>query len=308
MGVSGRASYRAMFDGMYVDHPKIPPPSCYRCPWGKTYPQCDYECAAALETEISRCGSDNVAAFLAEPILGSTGGAIVPPPEYYPRIKKICERYEVLFIADEILCGMGRTGEWWGVNHYEVTPDTLLAGKGLTGGYAPLSALLIREEIVRAIYDAGMDFMHNQTFAHHPVACAAGLATVRFIKEHRLVERSKQMGEVLHAELEALRDHELVGDVRSTGLLAGIELVRDKVTRQPFPREWKVAEMVTAKCLENGLIVWSSVGHVDGTAGDLILLAPPFIIEQKEIDHLIALFRQAMDGVAESIYKKPNTI
>jgi len=304
MGVSGRVSYRVMFDGLYVDHPKIPQPLCYRCPWEKTFPACDYECAGALENEIMKCGPESVAAFIAEPILGSTGGAMVPPPEYYSRIRKICERYDVLFIADEILCGMGRTGEWWGINHYNVEPDVLLAGKGLTGGYVPLSAMLIRDEIIKTIYDAGMDFMHNQTFAHHPVACAAGLATIRFIKKNRLIEKCREMGSILHAELNSLRDHELVGDLRGKGLLAGIEIVADKSTRQPFAREWKVAEMISAKALADGLIVWSNVGHVDGAAGDLILLAPPFIIRAEQIQGMLTLLRNAMDGVAAYIKQK----
>jgi len=297
MGVSGRVSYRAMFDGLYVDHPKIPPPLCYRCPWEKTFPACDYECAGELANEIIKCGPETVAAFIAEPVLGSTGGAMVPPPEYYPRIKKICERYDVLFIADEILCGMGRTGEWWGINHYNVEPDILLAGKGLTSGYAPLSALLVREEIVKAIYDAGMDLMHNQTFAHHPMSCAVGLATIRFIKKNRLIEKCREMGNILHAELKSLIGHELVGDIRGKGLLAGIEIVADKATRQPFPREWKIAEKIAAEALARGLVVWMNAGHVDGVAGDLILLAPPFIIQAEQVHNMITLLRNAMNGV-----------
>jgi hypothetical protein len=301
MGVSGRVSYRAMFDGLYVDHPKIPPPLCYRCPWEKTFPQCDYECAGALESEIIKCEPETVAAFMAEPILGSTGGAMVPPAEYYPRIKKICERYDVLFIADEILCGMGRTGDWWGINSYDVSPDILLAGKALTSGYAPLSALLVRDEIIEAIYDTGMDFMHNQTFAHHPVACAAGLATIRFIKQNRLIEKCGEMGKVLHEELKSLRDHELVGDIRGKGLLAGIEIVADKSTRRPFSRERKIAEKITAEGLARGLAVWTNVGHVDGATGDLILLAPPFIIQAEQVKGMMTLLRNAMDGVAAHI-------
>lgn len=304
MGISGRMSYRTMFEPLYVDHPKMPPPLCYRCPWGKTFPQCDYECAGELAATIEKAGPHRVAAFIAEPILGSSGGAMVPPPEYYPRVREICGHYEVLFIADEILCGMGRTGDWWGISAYDVVPDILLAGKGLTSGYAPLSALLVREETVKTIYDAGKDFMHAQTFSHHPLACAAGLATLRFIKHNHLLMRCQQMGEVLHAELEPLRQHPLVGDIRGKGLLAGIELVVDKSNRQPFPREWKITESVTANALANGLVVWNNVGHVDGTAGDLILLAPPFIIEVEQIKTMVALLRKALDDAAELVQQK----
>jgi len=306
MGVSGRLSYRAMFDPLYVDHPKIPPPLCYRCPWGKTFPQCDYECASELATAIEKNKPDTIAAFIAEPILGSTGGAMVPPAEYYQRVQEICQRYDVLFIADEILCGMGRTGEWWGISSYNVTPDILLAGKGLTSGYAPLSALVVRQEVIAVIYESGKDFMHAQTFTHHPVACAAALATIHCIQQNDLLERCRQMGKALHAELAPLRQHPLVGDVRGKGLLAGIELVAEKPIKRPFPREWKIAETVTAQALANGLVVWNNVGHVDGISGDLILLAPPFIIDASQIKTMVALLRQALDAAAEAVELKSN--
>lgn len=298
MGVSGRAGYRALFEPLYVDHPKIPPPLCYRCPWGKSFPWCDYECAHELALAIERGGPDTVSAFIAEPVLGSTGGAMAPPKEYYARVREICDRFDILFIADEILCGMGRTGDWWGIGAYEVAPDILLAGKGLTGGYAPLSALLIREEIVATIYKSGKDFVHHQTFAHHPVACAAGSATIRFIQQNHLIDRCRKMGTLLHGELEALRHHRLVGDIRGRGLFAGIELVADKSTKQPFARSLKITERVVASAMARGLVVWSNVGHVDGVSGDLILLAPPFIIEAEQIKAMVGLLAQALDDAA----------
>jgi adenosylmethionine-8-amino-7-oxononanoate aminotransferase len=193
---------------------------------------------------------------------------------------------------------MGRTGDWWGIGAYEVAPDILLAGKGLTGGYAPLSALLIREEIVATIYKSGKDFVHHQTFAHHPVACAAGSATIRFIQQNHLIDRCRKMGTLLHGELEALRHHRLVGDIRGRGLFAGIELVADKSTKQPFARSLKITERVVASAMARGLVVWSNVGHVDGVSGDLILLAPPFIIEAEQIKAIVGLLAQALDDAA----------
>lgn len=302
MGVSGRQAYRTMFQPLYIDHPKIAPPLCYRCPWGKTFPQCDYECAHELELAIQREGAETVAAFMAEPVLGSTGAAMVPPPEYYPRVMEICRKHDVLFIADEIMCGMGRTGEWFAIASYGVTPDIMLVGKGLTGGYVPLSGFVARGELIDAIYASGGDFMHAQTFAHHPVACAAGLATIRYLHEHKLVERCRELGFYLHEKLRALQSHELVGEVRGKGLFAGLELAADKSTRSPFARSLKVTEKISAEALSRGLIVWPNTGHVDGTNGDAILLAPPFIITREQIDEIVKLLTESFDAAARALH------
>jgi adenosylmethionine-8-amino-7-oxononanoate aminotransferase len=302
MGVSGRQHYRLFFEPLYVDHPKIPPPICYRCPWGKTFPECDYECAQELELAIQKENPETVAAFIAEPVLGSTGGAMVPPEQYYPRVMEICRRHDMLFIADEILCGMGRTGDWFAISSYGVTPDVVLAGKGLTGGYVPLSAMVTRDEIVTAIRETGSEFLHAQTFSHHPLACAAGLATIRFLQQHDLLSRCKEMGEALHQELRAkLAAHPLVGDIRGRGLLAGIEFVQNKTTRTPFPRAWRVVELISATALAHGLVVWPNVGHVDGKDGDLILLAPPFIVTAEQVQEIVTIMSRVLDIVVEEI-------
>lgn len=305
MGVSGRQHYRTVFEPLYIDHPKIAPPVCYRCAWGKTFSQCDYECAQELELAIQKADPATVAAFIAEPVLGSTGGAAVPPEQYYPRVLEICRKHDILFIADEILCGMGRTGDWFAISSYGVTPDILLVGKGLTGGYVALSAMVAREEIVTTIRESGSEFLHAQTFAHHPVACAAGLATIRYLQQNELLGRCKEMGELLHQELKArLAGHPLVGDLRGRGLLAGIEFVQDKTTRKPFPRPWRIVELISATALAHGLVVWSNVGHVDGKDGDLILLAPPFIVTAEQIQEIVNTLGRVLDIVVDEIQHK----
>ncbi|MDZ7308117.1 MAG: aminotransferase class III-fold pyridoxal phosphate-dependent enzyme, partial [candidate division KSB1 bacterium] len=210
-------------------------------------------------------------------------------------------KYDLLFIADEILCGMGRTGDWFAISATGVTPDIMLAGKGLTGGYVPLSAMLARGELVEAIYASGGDFLHAQTFAHHPVACAAALATIRYLQEHHLITRCREMGAVLHARLLRLRDHPLVGEIRGRGLLAGLELVADKATRAPFNRSLKIVEQVAAQALNRGLIIWTNAGHVDGTNGDGILLAPPFIVTTAQIEEIVTLLEQSLNAVAAAL-------
>jgi adenosylmethionine-8-amino-7-oxononanoate aminotransferase len=258
-----------------------------------------------LELAIQQANPETVAAFIAEPVLGYTGGADVPPEQYYPRVMEICRKYEILFIADEILCGMGRTGDWFAISSYGVTPDVLLAGKGLSGGYMALSAMVAREEIVTTIRESGSEFLHAQTFAHHPVACAAGLATIRYLKEQQLLARCKEMGELLHQELKTrLAEHPLVGDIRGRGLLAGIEFVQEKKLRLPFPRAWRVVELICATALAHGLVVWSNVGHVDGKDGDLILLAPPFIITADQVREIVNPFSRVLDIVVDEIQHK----
>jgi adenosylmethionine-8-amino-7-oxononanoate aminotransferase len=301
MGVSGRQAYRTLFQPLYVDYPKIPPPLCYRCPWGKSFPQCDYECARELELALQEENPETVSAFLAEPVLGSTGMAMVPPAEYYPRVLEICRKHDILFIADEILCGMGRTGEWFAISSYGVTPDLLLAGKGLSGGVIPLSAVLARHEIIDAIYASGSDFLHAQTFAHHPVACAAGLATIRHLQEHKLVERCRELGQSLHEALRPLRYHPMIGEVRGKGLLAGLELAASKITRAPFARNLKIAEKISAEALSRGLIIWTNTGHVDGANGDGIMLAPPFIVTREQIKEIVAILEDSLNAVAKSL-------
>jgi len=220
-------------------------------------------------------------------------------------VMEICRKYDVLFIADEILCGMGRTGDWFAISSYGVTPDVLLAGKGLTGGYVALSAMVTREEIVTTIRESGSEFLHAQTFANHPVACAAGLATIRYLQQNELLARCKEMGDLLHQELKTrLTDHPLVGEIRGRGLLAGIEFVQDKITKAPFPRPWRIVELIAATALAHGLVVWSNVGHIDGKDGDLILLAPPFIVTAEQIQEIVGILARVLDIVVDEIQHK----
>jgi adenosylmethionine-8-amino-7-oxononanoate aminotransferase len=225
---------------------------------------------------------------------------MVPPAEYYPRVLEICRKHDILFIVDEILCGMGRTGEWFAIASYGVSPDLMLVGKGVTGGVVPLSAVLARHEIIDAICESGNDFLHAQTFAHHPVACAAGLATIRHVQRHKLVERCREMGNVLHEALRVFQNHTMVGEVRGKGLLAGLELAANKATRAPFPRRLKIAEKISAEALTRGLIVWTNTGHVDGVNGDAILLAPPFIVTREQIEEIVLILEASMNAVAKS--------
>jgi adenosylmethionine-8-amino-7-oxononanoate aminotransferase len=301
LSASAREHYRAFYREWLVDVQRIPAPYAYRCPCRGQDPGCSTCSGGALEQAIARIGAENVAAFIAESVGGSSTGASVPRPDYYRRIREICDRHEVLFVADEILVGAGRTGTWWAIEPYGAVPDILVMGKGISGGYAALSAVAAPERIIDVIAEGSGSFMHAQTFSHHPVACAAGLAAVRHLKASKLVERCADVGKVLQRRLATLATLPHVGDVRGRGLLAGVEFVEDKATRAAFPRAAKFAETFTEAAQEAGLVVWPNVGHADGTNGDLVMLAPSFIITEREIEELVQRFMAALEATVKGI-------
>lgn len=296
LSASAREHYKKMYGPWLVPVHLIGAPYPYRCD-----PSDPAMTGEALERAILEEGPDTVAAFIAEPIGGSSTGGSVPPAGYWQRIREICDRHDVLLVCDEVLTGAGRTGTWAAVEHFGVTPDIMTMGKGLSGGYVPLSAVLTSERVIAPIARGSRAFKHAQTFSHTPAICAAGLAAVRHIKAHGLVERARAMGEVLHAKLATLVDHPAgwsVGDVRGKGLLAGVELVADRATKAPFPRSAMIAERLSAAAQAEGLVLWSNVGHADGTNGDLVMVAPPFIITESEIDELVARLGRALAAIA----------
>ena len=296
LSASAREHYKKMYGPWLVPVHLIGAPYPYRC-----MPDDPAMTGAALEAAILAEGPDSVAAFIAEPVGGSSTGASVPPPGYWQHIRETCDRYGVLLIADEVLTGAGRTGRWAAAEHFGLVPDIMTMGKGLSGGYVPLSAVITSRRIIDPIAKGSGGFKHAQTFSHTPAMCAAGLATVRYLRRERLIERSAAMGSVLHRKLAPLRDHPLVGDVRGLGLLAGVELVENKSTRAAYPRAKKVAEAVVAAAMDVGLVLWPNVGQADGTNGDLVMVAPPFVITEAEIDLLIARLTDALDRAARGL-------
>src|SRR5213592_611326 len=197
-----------------------------------------------------------------------------------------------------------RSGTWWAIEPYGTAPDIMTLGKGISGGYAALSAVAAPERIIDVIANGSGGFLHAQTFSHHTVACAAGLAAVRQLKQQRLVERCATLGAVLQRRLAALRDLPHVGDVRGRGLLGGIEFVEDKATRAPFPRAARFAETLTEAAQQAGLVVWPNVGHADGTSGDLVMVAPPFIITEQEIDELVQRLTAALEQAVSAVSRQ----
>ena len=301
LSASAREHYTALFGDWLVDVVRIPAPYGYRCECGGSPPFCGACGGAALEAAIRREGPDTVAAFIAEPVGGSSTGASVPPRQYLGRVREICDAYEVLFVADEVLVGAGRMGTWSAIEPFGVSPDIAVYGKGIAAGYAPLAAVVAPRRIVDVLAEGSGALVHAQTFSHHPVSCAAGVATIRYLRKHRLIERCATMGPVFHRKLQELRTLPHVGDVRGRGLLAGVELVEDTSTRVPFPRAARFAETVAAAALDEGLVVWPNVGQANGMDGDLVMLAPPFVIEESEMNEIVDRFGRALDRAVRQL-------
>ena len=297
LSAMGRTSFRVPYSPLLTNVAHIPAPYCLRCPYGLSHPNCGIQCAFALEKEIQNLGSETVSAFLVETISGGSLAAVVPPPGYFSSIREICDRYEVLLILDEVMCGMGRSGRWFASEHFDVIPDIVTLGKGLAGGAIALSAVGVRTEHFNTIRDGSGVFVHGGTFTHHSVACAGGLAVVRILERENLVERAARSGEVLGEKFESqLARHPHVGDIRGRGLLWGIELVENKETLKPFPRTGKVAERLCKNLFQMGVLVYRSTGFAGGD-GDALLIGPPFIIREEEMDLLVDAIDQTLKEV-----------
>ncbi|MNJ38460.1 Omega-amino acid--pyruvate aminotransferase [compost metagenome] len=247
--------------------------------------------AEQLEKKILEVGEDNVAAFIAEPIQGA-GGVIIPPDTYWPKIKEILAKYEILFIADEVICGFGRTGEWFGSDYYDLKPDLMTIAKGLTSGYIPMGGVIVRDEVAKVVSEGG-DFNHGFTYSGHPVAAAVGLENLRILRDEKIIERVKEeTAPYLQKRLRELNDHPLVGEVRGLGMLGAIELVKDKATRARY--EGQGAGMICRQhCFDNGLIMRA--------VGDTMIIAPPLVISREEIDELVEKARKCLDLTLEAL-------
>jgi len=296
LAVSGNAARRAPYAALLAEWGHIAPCYCYRCPLGLTYPSCDVACAEELEQLATRAAPKTIAAFIFEPVVGATLGAVVPPDGYLQRIAAICRRHGILLIADEVMTGMGRTGACFAVEHWGIEPDMILVGKGVASGYAPLGGVLVSPKIVEAIARGSGVFEHGFTYQAHPVSMAAGVAVLDYIRQQGLFERVAPAGREMLQALAPLAQHPHVGDVRGMGLLVGVELVRDRVTRAPFSHTAGVAERVRQAALAEGVTTYPIQGCVDGEDGDHLLLAPPFIISPRQIHEVTRALTVAIDS------------
>jgi adenosylmethionine-8-amino-7-oxononanoate aminotransferase len=294
LAAMGRTSFKTNFTPLLKETLHIPAPYCYRCSFGLEYPSCNLRCATALDEMIENAGSKTISAFIAETVPGASIAACFPPKEYLDIIAEICSQHNVLLILDEVMCGMGRTGEWFAYNHSNIVPDIVTLGKGLAGGVMPLSAFGVKESHFNTIRENSGNFMHGGTFSHHAVAAAAGIALVETLEQEKLVQRVKTEGKKLG---KLLRQHLLpldqVGDVRGKGFMWGVEIVKDKKTKMPFKRSLKIAEGIWDNLFEKGYIVYKATG-LAGVDGDALVIAPPYIIKDDEMEMLVQAIKSAI--------------
>ncbi|WP_171129241.1 MULTISPECIES: aspartate aminotransferase family protein [unclassified Ruegeria] len=299
LSAGGNEWRRAQFAPMLIDMTHIP--ACYEYaekPDGESSYDYGQRVANALEAEIQRLGPDTVMAFMAEPVVGATLGAVPAVEGYFQRIREICDTYGVLLILDEVMCGMGRTGHLFACAHDNVEPDILCIAKGLGAGYQPIGAMLCSSKIYDAIRQGSGFFQHGHTYVGHPVATAAALAVVQELTEHDLPARAGVMGEKLKSKLNAaFGQHAHVGDIRGRGLFIGVELVEDRTSKEPFDPSRGIAGKIKKAAMAEGLICYPMSGTRDGRSGDHILLAPPFIIEDAQLDELVDKLGRALDQV-----------
>jgi len=265
------------------------PPTCYRCPFGKNYPECGITCATIIEDVIAMEDPATVAAVIVEPI-GHTGGIIDPPEEYLPILREFCDRHNVLLIFDEIITGIGRTGQMFAAETFSVTPDILCIAKGLAGGYAPLSAMICRQPIANAFWGPAATnhgFVEGHTFEGNPISCAAGLAVLQEIIERDLCANARNQGQRLRLGLENLaQKYSIIGDIRGKGLFLGIEFVRDRATKQSFPSEIAFGVRVGRRALENGLLTRFDPNW--------LALGPPLTVTGEQIDEIVNILDRSI--------------
>lgn len=297
MTVSGNVARRAPYQPLLAEWGHVAPCFCYHCPFDKTFPECGIACADDLNLFLERNDASSVAAFIFEPVAGATLGAAVPPEGYAACIAQICRDSGILLIADEIMSGMGRTGKPFAVQHWNGEPDMILVGKGIASGYAPLGAVLVSANVVAAFEQGSGAFQHGFTYQAHPVATAAGNAVLDHIESHKLLDQVAPAAKALRDALAPLEAHTHVGEIRGLGLLIGIEFVRNKSSREAFPKEENMAERVRQAALDENVLTYPTQGCVDGVRGDHILVAPPFIITQAECEFVANALRSALQRV-----------
>ena len=305
MSVSASIARKRVFLPLLKDHPKIENTYCYRCPYGKTYPSCGIMCAHKLEETVRRIGPQYITSFIAEPVVGSSICALTPPEEYWPIVRDICTKYDILLIADEVMSGVGRTGANFAVDHWKVVPDIIAAAKGLAAGYTPTGAIIAKKYITDAIKNGSGGFVHGHTYNSNPVSAAAVVAVMKFMKKNGVVNNAKEIGKKLKTGLEKIASNNpVVGEVRGIGMHLGVELVEDKLSKKPFSPGLKAAQTAAQKLIDRQLIVYPSTGTVDGIEGDNFLLAPPLITTAAEAEDILERLSEGLEDAAKELLSK----
>jgi adenosylmethionine-8-amino-7-oxononanoate aminotransferase len=303
LSMTGQHLRRGKYMPLLIPFPRVATCYCYRCPFGLSPRSCRVECAHDLERAILGDSPETVAAFVVEPVIGASAPGVNPPASYLPTVRRICNKYGVLLIFDEVMCGAGRLGTFSATERYGVVPDMVCLSKGISGGYAPLGALVVHRDIHKRIKASRIGkFIHGHTFAGNPVSAAVGNEVMQILEEDRLYEHVTEVGEHLLQRLRSLRArHPIVGDVRGVGLLLGVEFVQKASTHRPFPPEQRVADRIQEHCLRRGLYLYPGTGSADGRSGDHVLISPPFVLTLAQADELLEAFEGAIGAVEEEL-------
>jgi len=297
LSATGVARRKAVFEPTLQGYIHVMPPTCYRCPYGKVYPECGAFCAKIVGDVIKLEGPDTVAGVILEPI-GNTGGIITPPDEYFSILRDICDQYQVLLIFDEIITGFARTGNMFAAQTFGVIPDIICMGKSMSSGYAPLAGIAFKDKIAETFWGKeGREFSHGHTFGANPIASAVGIACIKEIQEKNLCSRAQKLGKYLQDRLETMDDKGVIGDIRGKGLLIGVEFVMDKETKEPFSDKLEFGVKVGEKALEKGLLLRFDPHW--------IAFAPPLVITEEEIDEMVNIFQESVQEVVEEVKIRP---
>ncbi len=278
--------------GLLTGFAHIDPPHWYQLGWQHDEQAFGLIAAGWLEAKILDLGPENVAAFIGEPIQGA-GGVIIPPDSYWPEIQRICKKYGILLIADEVICGFGRLGTWFGSDYYAIKPDLMTIAKGLSSGYMPIAGVMVHDRVADVLIGQGGEFHHGYTYSGHPVAAAVAIANIGLLREGGIMGRVPAMAAYFQARLQELADHPLVGQVRGRGMIAAIELMQDKARHTPFPSPGKVGTLCRDYCFKNNVVMRA--------CWDTMVLAPPLVITEEEVDILLARARLALDLTARDV-------
>lgn len=302
LSVGYHAGRRARYLPYITDLPHLRAPWIFRCEHGDDMagPYCDDCSGRALAALIESEGPESVAAFIAEPLIGAAAPAVTPPPGYYQTIREICDRYDVLFVSDEVMTGIGRTGRNFGIEHWDVVPDVMMFAKGISGGYAPLAGVIAHERVIETLRAGGGKYENTFTWGGNPMACAVGAATLDAIVREEVVPGVADLAPGFFRALEGLRRHPIVGDVRGKGLMAGIEFVQPG-TKDPFPAGAGVTAAIDRETRQRGLLVYPCAGIVDGMVGDSILMVPPLVITEAEVGMLVDRLDGAIEAVSRTV-------
>ena len=310
LSMSGHVLRRKRFVPLLADYPSISPAYPYRYQEEKeSIEQYARRAADELETAILRTGAEQIAAFIAEPIVGASGGAVVAPEGYFERIREICTNHNILFIADEVMTGVGRTGKNFGIDHWNVAPDLMTLGKGMSAGYTPMASTMVSDQIMQTIGAGSGSIMAGHTYSANPQSAAICLAVITYLEKHDLVNKAAESGEYLLQQLKKVEEESLlIGEARGKGLLCGLEFVKNKTTKEPFPLADGLTNKIIQRAFAKGLMLYPAGGGLDGVAGDAVIISPPLVITKEEIDELISILKETLQEIEAEIGRTQITI